>query len=439
MTRDESIETAAKLRRAGERGQHPHHLGAFAIDGGCVEIVDFQVGVGPHGVRHRACVLGELGGSQRANRFDPRHAAGRSCAGRVRKAAFQHVAHELLLAVDGQAFLQAQLEPVAAGHAVAGPVVEILVADHCLDLRVVGIGRDRRIGQHIARAEKIQALVLHRPEIEVPHRHDHVAVQVQLQSEAPLVPDDRALEAVLRMFEPRQIRFGRPQLKTGGTPRTRRHMRLAAVQAPGHQCEQVARFRVRIVPGREMAPVRQAALVDQVAVRQQHREAVAIGAQADGVVRQHVGPVRKVGDPAKSARLALREQRIAGCVQTRQLGIRLGPHPGADRQHERVGLPAIERQAGLVDPKFAVFQLAPVQLDREQLQPFAVEPQRRSRRLRRAPHLQLRFDLGRFDRQVEAQRNPLDPERRRPIVGPQHWTSCGGHHGRERLDSTKPS
>jgi hypothetical protein len=46
-----------------------------------------------------------------------------------------HVAGELLVAEDGQPFLQAELEPVAAGDAVAGPVVEIFVRDDRLDPR----------------------------------------------------------------------------------------------------------------------------------------------------------------------------------------------------------------------------------------------------------------------------------------------------------------
>src|SRR3712207_6858280 len=48
-------------------------------------------------------------------RSDPLH-GGRALVGR-----------EGLVAEDGEALLQAQLEPVAAGDAVAGPVVEVLV------------------------------------------------------------------------------------------------------------------------------------------------------------------------------------------------------------------------------------------------------------------------------------------------------------------------
>ena len=64
-----------------------------------------------------ARVLGELVRAQRAHVVDaldrPRALVG----------------GELLVAEDRQAFLEAELEPVAAGDAVAGPVVEILVRD----------------------------------------------------------------------------------------------------------------------------------------------------------------------------------------------------------------------------------------------------------------------------------------------------------------------
>jgi hypothetical protein len=43
------------------------------------------------------------------------------------------VARELLVAEHREAFLQRQLEPVAAGHAIAGPVVEVLVPDDAFD------------------------------------------------------------------------------------------------------------------------------------------------------------------------------------------------------------------------------------------------------------------------------------------------------------------
>ncbi len=101
---------------------HAHDLGAFFVHGHRVEVVDLQVLVGAHRVRHGAGVLGELGGAQHAHVLDALDGAGRGLA--------RQVLAELLVAENGEAFLQAQLEPVAAGHAVAGPVVEVLVADH---------------------------------------------------------------------------------------------------------------------------------------------------------------------------------------------------------------------------------------------------------------------------------------------------------------------
>jgi hypothetical protein len=44
------------------------------------------------------------------------------------------VAGELLVAKTGEPFLERELEPVAAGDPVAGPVVEVLVRDDALDL-----------------------------------------------------------------------------------------------------------------------------------------------------------------------------------------------------------------------------------------------------------------------------------------------------------------
>ena len=73
-------------------------------------------------MRQRAGVLGKLPRLQVA---DVANALHRSRA---------HVGAELLVAVDGQAFLEAQLEPVATGYPVAAPVVKVLVGDDQLDV-----------------------------------------------------------------------------------------------------------------------------------------------------------------------------------------------------------------------------------------------------------------------------------------------------------------
>ena len=105
-------------------------------------------------------------------------------------------AREALVAEDRQALLQAQLEPVAAGDPVAGPVVEILVGDDALDALVVHVGGGRRVGQQERGVEDVQPLVLHGPEVEVAHGDDHEQVEVVLAAEGLLVPLHRALQRV---------------------------------------------------------------------------------------------------------------------------------------------------------------------------------------------------------------------------------------------------
>ena len=56
---------------------HAHDLGALFVHGHGVEVVDLQVLVGPHRVRHRAGVLGELRGAQHAHVLDALDGAGR--------------------------------------------------------------------------------------------------------------------------------------------------------------------------------------------------------------------------------------------------------------------------------------------------------------------------------------------------------------------------
>ena len=105
-----------------------------------------------------------------------------------------HVGGEFLVAENRQPFLQAELEPVAAGDAVAGPVVEIFVRDHRLDAGVVGVGRGLRRRQHVFVVEDVEALVLHRAHVEVGDGDDHEDIEIVFAAERLLVPAHRALE-----------------------------------------------------------------------------------------------------------------------------------------------------------------------------------------------------------------------------------------------------
>ena len=149
-----------------EAGEDADQLGALLVDRRGVEVVDLDVAVGPHGMRQRAVVLAELARHEQQRLLDPAHRAA------------AHVADELLLAKDRQALLQRQLEPVAAGHPVAGPVVEVLVRDDPLDQLVVAVGRGLGADEHVAAVEDVQPLVLHRAHVEVVDRDDVEHVEV---------------------------------------------------------------------------------------------------------------------------------------------------------------------------------------------------------------------------------------------------------------------
>ena len=123
------IHAFAEQLRPDQGVKHPHHLGALFVDGRGVEVVDLAIELGPHRMGERAGVLGELVRAQAAHVVDAGYDARALVGG------------ELLLAIDREPFLQAELKPVAAGDAVAGPVVEILVGDDGLDGFEVVVGR----------------------------------------------------------------------------------------------------------------------------------------------------------------------------------------------------------------------------------------------------------------------------------------------------------
>src|SRR3546814_3485818 len=88
------------------RVHHPDDLGALVIDGGGIEVADFLIAIGADRMRERPGILGELRGAQQTDILDP--------LDRRRS----HIGRKALVAKDGEAFLQAQLEPVAAADAV---------------------------------------------------------------------------------------------------------------------------------------------------------------------------------------------------------------------------------------------------------------------------------------------------------------------------------
>ncbi len=219
---------------------HADDLGALVVDRRRVEIVDPQIGVGLHRVGQRAGILGELRGAQRAYVADAAH----------RRAAL--VGREQLIAKHRQPLLQRQLEPVAAGHPVAGPVVEILVRDDRLDVLVIGVGRGFGLGQHIARVEDVEPLVLHRPHVEVADGDDVEHVEIVFEAEHLLVPAHRFFQRGHRVAAFVLVAAADPDREPHVAARSGREAVLDRDQVAGDEREQVGRLRVRIDPARPM-------------------------------------------------------------------------------------------------------------------------------------------------------------------------------------------
>ena len=287
-----------------------------------------------------------------------------------------HVGGELGVAVDGEALLEAELEPVAAGDPVAGPVVEILVRHHRFDplMRSVGGGVGRR--QQIRGVEDVEALVLHRPHVEVLDGDDHEDVQVVLAPEALLVPAHGAFEGVHGVAALADVvRLG-VDVQRHGAARARDEGILAHSQVAGDQGEQIARLRERIVPNDGASPIAHM-LAQRVPVRQKHRIAFGVGGDRRREPRQHVWPIRVVGDLAEALGLALGAVHRAGLVQALQGGVLFGLDAGADAH--AAGVRHVEHGEGLaVDGVFVAAKRPSVHLDAVEDQVRAVQHQGRT-------------------------------------------------------------
>ena len=241
------VHAAPEAVHAQQRLQHPDHLRAFFVHGGGVEIVDGLIAVRADRVAHWAGILGKLHLSQQPHVV---HALqGTHAAGGLRIHAGGHlIGREFLVAEYRQPFLQRQLEPVAAGDAVARPVVEILVTDDRFDPLEIGIGGHERIGKHVLGVEDVQPLVFHGAHVEIRGRHDHEPVQIQLQPEAPLVPGNSFFQALQRKAGAVNLLRPGPHLQQHLAPRGQPVAGFVHRQLPGHQRKQVAGLAERILP-----------------------------------------------------------------------------------------------------------------------------------------------------------------------------------------------
>ena len=284
--------------------EHADHLRAFLIDGRGVEIVDLDKTFGAHGMGERAVILAELTAPQRDHIADTRDRFG------------SHIGGELLVAEDGQAFLQAQLEPVAAGDPVAGPVVKILMSDDRLNTFEICISRRLWRCKNGRRVENVQALVLHRAHVEVIDSDDIEEIEVIFTPVSLLVPAHGQLQRVHPESAFANVIFAHVNIQIDSPARGGGEAVGMGDQIASHEGEQICRFRPWIVP---FGPAVTAC--HRVAVGQHHRQ---IAFDPHREHRHHVGAVGVIGDLAKALGLALGAIHAVRHIKTFKRGVRLG-------------------------------------------------------------------------------------------------------------------
>ena len=222
---------------------HAHDFRPFFIDGHGVKVVHFFIAGRADRMRSRARIFRKLEQAQHTDIVDTAHHAAGPVAGK------------LLIAEYGQTFFQRQLEPIAAGHAVARPVVEIFVTDHRFNAFKVSIGRGTAVGQHELGVENIQTFVFHRAHIEIAHGNDHENIQVVFQAEARFVPFHRIFQRFHGKTDFRFVCLSGVELDFDFTTAHGRKIIFRYRQIACHQSKEVARLGKRVFPFHPMTAV----------------------------------------------------------------------------------------------------------------------------------------------------------------------------------------
>ena len=167
--------------------QHTDHFSPFFIDGGGIEIVDLTIAFRTNGMRGRAPVLGKLRRAQHADIAGTLHPL------------IMHVSREKLITVNSQSLFKGQLEPVAAGHPVTGPVMKILMRHDGFDIVQISVGGGAFISQYIFAVENIEAFILHRPHVEMADGNNLKQIKIIFETEPLLIPFHRFFQRLHSM------------------------------------------------------------------------------------------------------------------------------------------------------------------------------------------------------------------------------------------------
>ena len=276
-------------------------------------------------MRQRACIFGKLVRTQKQRVLHPLDSPG------------VHVSRELAVTKDRETLFQAELKPVPAGDPIPRVVVEVLVGDDRLDALKTHVRGDIGVGEHARSVEHIEAFVLHGTHIEIIYRDDVVEIEVVLKAVHLLVPPHRRLERAHGVIAVTEILLLHPDIEIHHPARAGGKDITHGLQVAGDHGEQIRRFGEGIVPHHTVPAVTHILLADFIAVTQQYRALGAIRLECDGVNRQHVRAIGKVGDLSKPFRLALGAIGALGAVKALQRGIFLGTDGHAGAQGEAIG------------------------------------------------------------------------------------------------------
>ena len=306
MALEIEIHTLPEPVGSHQRMNHAAEFGALLVDGHRIEVVDLDEPVRPNRMRQGSGILGKLTGLEISHFGDALHG---------RRPEIRRIK---LIPKNSQPFLEAELKPIAARNAIAGPIVEILVCDHPIDIEISGIRRRFRAGEHEPVVENIEAFVLHSPHIEIGDGHDIENVQIIFAAEPFLVPLHGALQA---LHGPAATAFLAGLDVDRQVHLAARHcleIRSHGAEVACNKREQIGRLGMRIAPDHVVPPpaVERTAL-GEIAVRQQHGRRRHIGLDPRRLGRQNIRPVEEISDPAKALRLALRAINTSRHIKAR--------------------------------------------------------------------------------------------------------------------------
>ena len=284
-----------------KRMQHADHLGALFIDRRGIEIVDLGIFRRADRMRQWPGIFAELPPAQRLYIDDPLHGGG------------SHIGRKLLIPENRQPLFQRKLKPVTAGDAVAGPVVEIFVGDDPLDLGIIGIGGGFRAGQDIFGIKDIQALVFHRPGIEIIHRHDHEQIQIIFPAIDLFIPAHRPFQCIHGIGGAGLIPGAHIDPQGDIPARSGCEMIADMRQITSDEGKKITGLGMRIMPFDKARPIR-----NQIAIRQHHRRGAL---DPHGIGRHHIRAIGEIGDLAKPFRLALGAIHPVGHIKPLKRGI----------------------------------------------------------------------------------------------------------------------